>query len=82
MGEFICRRIAGEYLLRTQNTDYILHAYYWGAVFQALICQVHALSTQAFFPTMVQQHDEYWRKKEKEKEENQKYMHSCTGVSF
>lgn len=35
MGEFICRRIAGEYLLRTQNTDYISHAYYWGAVFSS-----------------------------------------------
>lgn len=32
MGEFICRRIAGEYLWRNQNTDYISHAYYWGTV--------------------------------------------------
>lgn len=32
--ESLCRRIAGEYLWRNQNTDYISHAYYWGNYFK------------------------------------------------
>lgn len=76
--ESLCRRIAGEYLWRNQNTDYISHAY-WGTISSTkFMPRRHEPSFPKWYSSRISKAHRY----EKSYQNTYKHINECWNVEY